>query len=227
MPPGKPMEVRLGPPVHGPDKIICLGKNYMEHAREGGFEPPAAPLLFCKTPNTLNGPFDPVLLPVSSGQVDWEVELAVVIGKAGKRIPSSRAWDHIAGYTVMNDVSARGAQLGQSQWFRGKSFDTFAPLGPVLVTPDEIGDAHNLRLTATVNGQLMQDGNTRDMIFGIDTIIADISQDITLVPGDIISTGDACRGGFFSRSPDCSSGWRRGGVLGGTYRYHQEPGGRC
>jgi 2,4-diketo-3-deoxy-L-fuconate hydrolase len=195
------MDVRLGPPVARPSKIICLGKNYPEHAKEGGFDMPKAPLLFCKTPNALNGPFDPVLLPRSSDQIDWEVELAVVIGKAGKRIPASRAFDHVAGYTVMNDVSGRRAQFAHSQWFRGKSFDTFAPLGPMLVTADEIGDVQNLRLTAKVNGRLMQEGNTRDMLFKIETIIADVSEDITLTPGDVISTGTPAGVGIFRDPP--------------------------
>ena len=195
------MDVRLGPPVARPSKIICLGKNYPEHAREGGFDMPEAPLLFCKTPNALNGPFDPVLLPRSSDQIDWEVELAVVIGKAGKRIAASRALDHVAGYTVMNDVSGRRAQFAHSQWFRGKSFDTFAPVGPMLVTPDEIGDAQNLRLTAKVNGRLMQEGNTREMLFRIETIISDVSEDITLTPGDIISTGTPAGVGIFRDPP--------------------------
>ena len=220
--PGRAMEVRLGPPVAAPEKIICLGKNYMEHAKEGGFQLPESPLLFCKTPNALNGPFDPVILPVSSDQIDWEVELAVVVGKPGKRIPAARAWEHIAGYTVMNDVSGRRAQFGQSQWFRGKSFDTFAPLGPMLVTPDEIDDVHNLRLTAKVNGQLMQEGNTRDMMFKIDAIVADISQDITLVPGDIISTGTPAGVGIFRNPPIVLQAGDEVGMLGGTCRHHQK-----
>ena len=195
------MEVRLGPPLARPAKIICLGKNYPEHAKEGGFDMPAAPLLFCKTPNALNGPFDPVLLPVSSDQIDWEVELAVVVGKTGKRIPAARALDFIAGYTVMNDVSARRAQFAHSQWFRGKSFDTFAPMGPALVTPDEIGDVQNLRLTAKVNGKLMQEGTTGEMLFKIADIIADVSQDITLAPGDVISTGTPAGVGIFRNPP--------------------------
>jgi len=135
---GKPLQVRLGAPLACPSKIICLGKNYAEHAREGGFESPVAPLLFCKTPNAVNGPCDPVLLPDSSDQIDWEVELAVVIGTAGKRIPPENALEYVAGYMVMNDISARRAQFAHSQWYRGKSFDTFAPMGPALVTPDEI-----------------------------------------------------------------------------------------
>lgn len=198
---GKKMDVRLGPPVCRPSKIICLGKNYIEHAKEGGFKVPEAPLLFSKTPNTLNGPCDPVVLPRSSGQIDWEVELAVVVSKEGKRIPPSQAYDHIAGYSVMNDVSGRQAQFADSQWFRGKSFDTFAPLGPALVTPDEIEDVRNLTLTAKVNGQVMQTGNTRDMIFDIPFLLANISEDITLMPGDIISTGTPAGVGIFRDPP--------------------------
>jgi 2-keto-4-pentenoate hydratase/2-oxohepta-3-ene-1,7-dioic acid hydratase in catechol pathway len=198
---GQSMDVRLGAPVFRPEKIVCLGKNYAEHAKEGGFDMPEAPLLFCKTPNALNGPFDPIFMPISSDQIDWEVELAVVIGKKGLRIPQDRALDYIAGYTVMNDVSGRRAQFAHSQWFRGKSFDTFAPLGPALVTPDEVGDVQNLRLTATVNGEVMQDGTTGDMIFSIEEIISDLSQDITLVPGDIISTGTPAGVGIFRDPP--------------------------
>ena len=199
--PGEVREVRLGAPVPRPGKIICLGKNYPEHAREGGFDRPVRPLLFCKAANTVNGPFDPIVLPVSSGQVDWEVELAVVIGRAGKRISTAAAWDVVAGYMVMNDVSGRQAQFADSQWFRGKSFDGFAPMGPCIVTADEIGDVGHLRLTALVNGQVMQDGNTGDMLFDIPTIIADVSRDITLEPGDVISTGTPAGVGIFRDPP--------------------------
>lgn len=198
---GRPMEVRLGAPLARPGKIICLGKNYAEHAKEGGFEMPSAPLLFCKTGNALSGPYDPVQMPRSSGKIDWEVELAVIIGKAGKRIAEDQALEYIAGYSVMNDVSAREAQFAHSQWFRGKSFDNFAPLGPALVTPDEVGDVHNLELTAKVNGELMQAGNTRDMIFKIPFLIADISEDMTLLPGDVISTGTPAGVGIFRDPP--------------------------
>ncbi|MFZ1984924.1 MAG: fumarylacetoacetate hydrolase family protein [Desulfatitalea sp.] len=199
--PGRKLEVRWGSPITRPSKIICLGKNYMEHAREGGLDAPASPLIFCKTPNTLNGPFDPVLLPQSSGQIDWEVELAVVIGVEGKRIAKANALAHVAGVTVMNDVSGRQAQFADSQWFRGKSFDTFAPLGPALVTLDEIGDPHDLRLTSKLNGNLMQDGHTRDLIFDLPTMIANISEDITLRPGDVISTGTPAGVGIFRNPP--------------------------
>jgi 2,4-didehydro-3-deoxy-L-rhamnonate hydrolase len=199
--PGQKVEERWGPPIARPSKIICLGKNYMEHAKEGSFENPSSPLIFCKTLNALTGPFDPVLLPRSSGQIDWEVELALVIGREGKRIARQDALAYIAGVTVMNDVSGRQAQFADSQWFRGKSFDTFAPLGPALVTPDEIDDLNNLKLTTKVNGRLMQDGNTRDMIFDVPTLIADISEDITLMPGDVISTGTPAGVGIFRNPP--------------------------
>jgi 2,4-diketo-3-deoxy-L-fuconate hydrolase len=199
--PGQKIKDRIGCPIHAPSKIICLGKNYAEHAKEGGFENPDRPLIFCKTLNTLNGPFDPIILPKSSGKIDWEVELAIIIGKEGKRISKAQALDYIAGFTVMNDVSGREAQFSDSQWFRGKSFDGFAPAGPVMVTPDEIGDVNNLRITATVDGKIMQDGNTRDMIFDVFTIIEDISEDITLVPGDIISTGTPAGVGIFRDPP--------------------------
>jgi len=199
--PGQNIRARIACPIQRPSKIICLGKNYIEHAKEGGFDQPESPLLFCKTPNTLNGPFDPIVLPKSSGQIDWEVELAVIIGKEGKRISKADAFDYIAGFTVMNDVSGREAQFSDSQWFRGKSFDGFAPAGPVLVTPEEIGDVNNLRLTAKVDGKIMQDGNTRDMIFDIPTIIENVSEDITLIPGDIISTGTPAGVGIFRDPP--------------------------
>ena len=199
--PGQDMTVRFGPPVPRPSKIICLGKNYSEHAREGGFDVPSAPLLFSKAPSSLTGPSDPILLPETSGQVDWEVELAVVIGKAGKRIDRQDAMGYIAGFAVMNDVSGREAQFGDSQWFRGKSFDTFAPMGPAIVTPDEIPDIANLRLETRVDGRLMQSGSTADLIFDIPSIIAYISRDITLWPGDIISTGTPSGVGIFRDPP--------------------------
>jgi 2,4-didehydro-3-deoxy-L-rhamnonate hydrolase len=199
--PGLALNVRLTNPVCRPSKIICLGKNYAEHAKEGGFDNPDKPLLFCKAPSALSGPFDPIVLPQSSGQVDWEVELAVIIGKTCRRISRENAMDHIAGFSVMNDVSAREAQFGDAQWFRGKSFDTFAPLGPVLVTPDEILDINNLQLTTRVNGVLMQDGNTRDLIFDIPFLIEYISRDMTLIPGDIISTGTPSGVGIFRTPP--------------------------
>ncbi|KPJ78316.1 MAG: fumarylacetoacetate hydrolase [Deltaproteobacteria bacterium SG8_13] len=192
---------RLGCPVRKPGKIICLGINYREHTREAGFDQPENPLLFAKAPNALSGPTDPILLPRSCSQIDWEVELAVVIGKKGKRIPKRAAFDHIAGVTVMNDVSGRQAQFADGQWFRGKSFDTFAPMGPAIVTLDEIGDIQNLHLTSLVDGQVMQDGSTADMIFPVAELIEFISEDITLLPGDVISTGTPSGVGIFRDPP--------------------------
>jgi 2-keto-4-pentenoate hydratase/2-oxohepta-3-ene-1,7-dioic acid hydratase in catechol pathway len=198
---GRPMKVRLGPPVYRPSKIVCLGRNYAEHAKEGGNQRPERPLLFCKAPSALNGPFDPILLPKSSHQIDWEVELAVVIGRRARRVDRSRAADYIAGFCTANDVSGRDAQFADSQWFRGKSFDTFAPLGPALVTPDEIGDLENLKLTATVNGKVMQEGTTAGMLFGVGSIIEDITCDITLEAGDVIFTGTPAGVGIFRDPP--------------------------
>lgn len=199
--PGARLTVRLGCPINRPSKIICLGKNYAEHAQEGGFEKPEKPLLFCKTPNTLNGPNDPITLPASSHQIDWEVELAVVIDRTARRVDQKEALNHIAGAAVLNDVSGRDAQFAESQWFRGKSFDTFAPIGPAIVTLDEIGDLQDLRLTASVNERIMQDGHTGDMIFDIAYLIEYISRDITLIPGDIISTGTPAGVGIFRDPP--------------------------
>ncbi|MBU2488537.1 MAG: fumarylacetoacetate hydrolase family protein [Proteobacteria bacterium] len=199
--PGRELDVRLGSPVIRPEKIICLGKNYADHAKEGGMSLPGEPLLFCKTPNVLNGPQDDVALPLTSGQVDWEVELAVIVGKRGKRIPRERAMEHVAGFCVMNDVSGREAQFGDKQWFRGKSFDGFAPLGPALATPDEVLDVNNLVLKTRVNGVLMQHGTTADLIFDIPAIIEYVSADISLAPGDIISTGTPAGVGIFRDPP--------------------------
>ena len=198
---GQKIDERIACPIHRPSKIICLGLNYAEHSKEGSFENPEKPVIFCKTQNALNGPFDPIILPKSSGQMDWEVELAIIIAKEGKRINRTDAFDYIAGFTVMNDVSGREAQFSDSQWFRGKSFDGFAPTGPVIVTVDEIGDVNNLRLTAMVDGVVMQDGNTRDLIFDIPEIIENISEDITLLPGDIIATGTPAGVGIFRDPP--------------------------
>jgi 2-keto-4-pentenoate hydratase/2-oxohepta-3-ene-1,7-dioic acid hydratase in catechol pathway len=199
--PGAAMDARLGCPVVRPSKIICLGINYATHGAEGGFKAPERPILFAKTPNTLTGPFDPIVLPRSSGQVDWEVELAVIIGCEAKRVRRAEALACIAGYAVMNDVSARQAQFSDPQWFRGKSFDTFAPMGPALVTADEIGDAGNLALSAAVDGIVMQQDSTRHLIFDIPAIIEFISEDITLLPGDIIATGTPSGVGIFRDPP--------------------------
>ncbi|MBF0119885.1 MAG: fumarylacetoacetate hydrolase family protein [Desulfobacterales bacterium] len=198
---GKKMNVHIACPINKPSKIICLGKNYLEHAKEGGFDVSKSPLIFCKAGSALSGPFDPIIMPHTSSQIDWEVELAFIISKEGKRIKKEEVFNYIAGFCIMNDVSARDVQFADSQWFRGKSFDTFAPLGPSIVTLDEIGDINNLRLICIVDGEIMQDGNTKDMIFNIESIVENISQDMTLLPGDVISTGTPSGVGIFRNPP--------------------------
>jgi 2-keto-4-pentenoate hydratase/2-oxohepta-3-ene-1,7-dioic acid hydratase in catechol pathway len=185
-----PLEkARLRAPIPRPGKIICVGRNYAEHARERGAELPAQPIFFLKSNNTICGPGEAIVLPPNSNQVDYEAEFAVVIGQGGKRIPEEKAYEHIAGYTILNDVSARDMQAQDKQWFRGKSCDTFAPTGPWIVTRDEIPDPHNLRVSLTLNGQTMQDSNTSYMIFKVPYLVSYLSQSLTLEPGDLISTG--------------------------------------
>lgn len=198
---GQSMDVPITYPVHCPSKIICLGQNYPEHAQEGGANRPEKPILFCKTPNTLNGPFDPIVLPKGDVRVDWEVELAVIIGKEARGVQKNEAIDYIAGYTVLNDVSERRAQFSDGQWFRGKSADTFAPFGPALVTTDELPNANYLKMTTRVDGITMQEGNTGDMIFDVPFLLEFISKTITLLPGDIISTGTPSGVGIFRNPP--------------------------
>jgi len=199
--PGEPIDATVTCPVFYPSKIICLGQNYPDHAKEGGAVKPEKPILFSKSANTINGPFDPIVLPRGNVMVDWEVELAVVIGRKAKGIRKSEAFDYIAGYTVLNDVSERRAQFSDSQWFRGKSADTFAPFGPVLVTKDELTDVSNLKMTTRVDGVIMQEGNSGDMIFDIPFLLEYISETITLLPGDIISTGTPSGVGIFKKPP--------------------------
>ena len=182
-------DVRLGPPVARPGKIICLGKNYAAHAREFDAKIPESPILFSKAPTALIGPADPIILPEGVTHVDGEVELAVVIGKTACRVAERDALNYVAGYSVLNDVTDREAQRAVSQWFRGKSPDTFCPLGPFLVTQDEILDPHRLQLTSSINGRMFQDGNSADLIFNIPFLIAFISATITLQPGDVLATG--------------------------------------
>ncbi len=180
---------RLGPPVARPSKIICVGANYANHAKEFGHEIPSEPILFSKVTSALTGPYDPIRLPPGAEVVDSEAELAVVIGKTAFRVPAEEAQDYIAGYTVMNDVTERVVQKENGQWMRGKGFDSFAPLGPFLVTPDEIPDLDGLRVGQTCNGKALQDGCTSDMMFSVPYLIEYISKVMTLYPGDIISTG--------------------------------------
>lgn len=194
--------VRLGPCVARPSKIICIGLNYRDHARETGAEPPAEPVLFFKSTTSLSGPNDDIVLPPDSTKTDWEVELAVVIGTRARRVAEAFAVHHVAGYAVHNDLSERQWQLERGgQWVKGKSFDTFAPLGPYLTTPDEIADPHRLRLWLTVNRQLMQDGSTADLIFSIPALVSYVSQCMTLLPGDVISTGTPAGVGLGRKPP--------------------------
>jgi 2-keto-4-pentenoate hydratase/2-oxohepta-3-ene-1,7-dioic acid hydratase in catechol pathway len=192
-------EVRLRAPIVRPPKIVCVGLNYADHAHEQGIEPPATPVLFLKASNTVIGPGDPIRLPPNTSQPDYEAELAVVIGKGGSRIPQERAWDHVAGYTILNDVTARDMQHGDKQWFRGKSCDTFAPTGPWVVTPDEIPDPHALAISLTLNGETMQNSNTSNLIYKIDFLISYLSQSLTWEPGDLISTGTPPGVGVFRK----------------------------
>ncbi|MGA9041827.1 MAG: fumarylacetoacetate hydrolase family protein [Terriglobales bacterium] len=182
--------VRLGPPVCRPSKIVCIGLNYRDHAAETKAQPPKEPVIFFKATTSLVGPNDDLVIPRNATKVDWEVELAVVIGKRASYVHKEKALDYVAGYVLHNDYSERSFQLERGgQWVKGKSADTFAPLGPFLATPDELPDAGNLSLWLKVNGQLRQNGSTANMIFDVATLISYVSEFMTLLPGDVISTG--------------------------------------
>ena len=183
-------DVRLGSPITRPSKIVCVGLNYAKHAAESGMAVPTEPVLFFKATSSIIGPNDPVMLPKGSEKSDWEVELAVVIGKRTSYVSKEEALGYVAGYMLHNDVSERAFQLEmEGQWVKGKSCDTFAPIGPYLVTQSEIADPHNLDLWLKVNGEQLQHSNTSDLIFDIPEVVSYISQFMTLLPGDIISTG--------------------------------------
>jgi 2-keto-4-pentenoate hydratase/2-oxohepta-3-ene-1,7-dioic acid hydratase in catechol pathway len=196
-------DVELAPPIPDPEKIICVGQNYRDHCREQGVEPPERPIIFAKFATTLAGPTSPIRLPPENvtSKVDYEIELAFVIGREAKRVPRARAMDCVAGYMVLNDVTARDAQFADGQWVRGKSFDTFAPCGPWLLTADEAPDPNDLRLWLELNGQRMQDSSTRNLIFRIPDLIEYITRAITLRPGDIVSTGTPPGVGIFRKPP--------------------------
>ncbi|NML22215.1 fumarylacetoacetate hydrolase family protein [Pseudoflavitalea sp. G-6-1-2] len=182
--------IRWGCPVHRPSKIVCIGLNYADHARESNMEPPKEPVVFFKSTSAIVGPNDPLVIPRNSTKTDWEVELGVVIGKKASYVEEADALDHVAGYCLHNDYSERAFQLERGgQWVKGKSCDTFAPIGPWIATKDEVADVHNLRLWLSVNGKMMQDGNTSNLIFNIPFLIHYLSQFMTLMPGDVISTG--------------------------------------
>jgi 2-keto-4-pentenoate hydratase/2-oxohepta-3-ene-1,7-dioic acid hydratase in catechol pathway len=198
-----PEQIQSSPPIPKPEKIICVGLNYADHAKETGAKNPSEPILFCKFTTAACGHRQPVVLPGASREVDFEAELVVVIGRGGRHIPRQEAMRHVAGYCCGNDVSARDWQLRKpgGQWLLGKSFDTFAPFGPAIVTADEIHEPHNLSIELRLNGQVMQKSNTAQLIFPIDHLIAYVSDVCTLAPGDLIFTGTPPGVGFARKPP--------------------------
>ncbi|HEY0177368.1 MAG TPA: fumarylacetoacetate hydrolase family protein, partial [Pedobacter sp.] len=185
-----PAGVRLGSPVARPSKILCIGLNYADHAKETNAPLPPEPIIFMKSTTALAGPNDAIIIPRDSVKTDWEVELAVIIGKKASYVDEADALDYVAGYALHNDVSEREFQIERGgTWDKGKGCDTFAPIGPFLATPNELGDINNLRLWLTVNGKTMQDGNTSNFIFSVPFVISYVSRFMTLLPGDVISTG--------------------------------------
>jgi 2-keto-4-pentenoate hydratase/2-oxohepta-3-ene-1,7-dioic acid hydratase in catechol pathway len=193
--------IKLSPPVIAPGKILAVGLNYAAHAAEGNVKPPEFPLIFSKNVTALIGTKDEIRLPRVSDMIDYEAELAVIIGKEAKSVSADHAMEYVAGYTIMNDVTARDLQKREKQWARAKGLDTFAPCGPWLVTRDEITDPHTLEIELTVNGEVRQHSNTSDLIFKIPQLIEFISQDLTLKPGDIISTGTPSGVGAYMDPP--------------------------
>ncbi len=194
--------VRLGPPVAGIGKIVGIGLNYRDHAKEAGQPVPEEPVLFMKATSSLGGPYDPVMMPRGSRKVDWEVELGVIVGTRASYVEEDAALGHVAGYCVVNDVSERAFQLeGTGQWVKGKSADTFAPLGPYLVTKDEVPDPQDLHLWLDVDGERCQDGSTRTMIFGVAHLVSYVSRFMSLMPGDLIATGTPPGVGLGMRPP--------------------------
>ena len=183
-------DVRLGPPLTRPSKLVCVGLNYAKHAAEGGMAVPKEPVLFFKATSAIVGPNDDVIIPKGSEKTDWEVELAIVIGKKASYVSEETAFDHIAGYVLHNDYSERAFQIEkEGQWCKGKGCDTFAPLGPFIATKDEIENPNNLNLWLKLNGEKIQDSSTSDFIFNVQQVVSYISQFMTLLPGDVISTG--------------------------------------
>jgi len=193
--------VELGPPVPDPDKILCIGLNYRDHAEESNLQIPTTPVVFAKYRNSLIGPSQPIELPADSHQIDYEVELAVVIGRKCRSVPESEALGYVAGYTVFNDVSARDLQFANSQWTMGKALDSFAPMGPGLIPASAVPNPQKLELKTWVNGELLQSGSTANMIFSVAEIIEFLSRYMTLVPGDIIATGTPAGVGFTRKPP--------------------------
>lgn len=197
----KTAAVQMCAPLLQPPKIICVGLNYREHARESKMEIPEVPTIFSKFSNTVIGSGEAIVLPKNSTKPDYEAELAFVIGKRGRHIPAEKWQEYVFGYTNFNDVSARDFQMRTSQWMIGKTFDTFAPMGPAIVTADEVSDPHNLSISTTINGELLQSSNTNDLIFKIPEIIAYLSSVVTLEPGDVVATGTPSGVGFARKPP--------------------------
>jgi 2-keto-4-pentenoate hydratase/2-oxohepta-3-ene-1,7-dioic acid hydratase in catechol pathway len=193
--------VKLIAPVPRPPKLICVGLNYRDHAIESNMELPKVPTIFNKFPNVVIGPGDSIVLPSVSTKPDYEAELAVVIGRGGRHIHAERWQDHVLGYTILNDVSARDYQMATSQWLMGKTFDTFAPMGPWIVTADEITEPHLLDISLEIAGEVLQRSNTRELIFRVPELIAYLSSVVTLEPGDVISTGTPSGVGFARKPP--------------------------
>ncbi|HUO28650.1 MAG TPA: fumarylacetoacetate hydrolase family protein [Bryobacteraceae bacterium] len=194
-------DVALRAPVMRPTKIICVGLNYREHAREAKMEAQEVPTIFAKFPNATIGCGEPIVLPKNSTKPDYEAELAFVIGKHGRHVPAEKWQEYVFGYTNFNDVSARDFQLRTSQWMIGKTFDTFAPMGPAIVTADEVPDPHALEISTIINGEVLQHSNTNDLIFKIPELIAYLSSVFTLEPGDIVATGTPSGVGFARKPP--------------------------
>jgi 2,4-didehydro-3-deoxy-L-rhamnonate hydrolase len=193
---------RIGAPVGTIGKFICVGLNFADHARESGMQPPEQPILFMKATSAVCGPDDALLLPPGAEKVDWEVELGVVIGDLARNVTPERAMNHVAGYCLIHDVSERAFQLEHGgQWVKGKSYDSFGPIGPFLATADEIADPHALAMTLAVNGETMQSGTTADMIFQVPALVSIISRYMTLHPGDVISTGTPAGVGLGMKPP--------------------------
>jgi 2-keto-4-pentenoate hydratase/2-oxohepta-3-ene-1,7-dioic acid hydratase in catechol pathway len=184
-------------PIERPQKIVCIGLNYRDHAEEQGVDLPERPLLFAKWPNTLIGPGDPIVIPPITSKVDYEAELGVVIGERVRGVSAENALEAVEGYVCVNDVSARDLQFADGQWVRGKSLDTFCPVGPTLVPAGEIADPQALGIRAILNGEVMQDSTTQNMVFGVAEIVSFVSQAITLEPGDLIATGTPAGVGVF------------------------------
>jgi 2-keto-4-pentenoate hydratase/2-oxohepta-3-ene-1,7-dioic acid hydratase in catechol pathway len=194
--------ITLEAPISRPGKIVALGKNYLDHVEETKSEVPQFPVIFAKFPSSVIGPDDTIHIPELSSKIDWEVELGIVIGRYCKDVNEKKVLDYVAGYTIINDVSARDLQMGDGQWVRGKSLDGFCPMGPCIVTKDELGDASKLKMYTKVNGVIKQESSTSNLIFNVPSIVSYLSQSFTLEPGDVIATGTPSGVGFVREPPE-------------------------